>query len=78
MKHLSGSEYIHEAKVHGLRVENGKGDHVKIYAPVERGYIIVPLHKSLCPGTEHAIQKWFKLAGILMALVALAIVLFVH
>ena len=71
MKHHSGSFYASEAQKHGLRVENGRGDHVKIYAPVERGYMIVPLHKELATGTECAIKKWFRSAGIVLSILAL-------
>ena len=68
-KHNSGSHYVKVAEKHGLRVENGKGDHAKIIAPAGRGYMIVPLHKELSNGTEFAIKRWFKLLGIILTVV---------
>lgn len=68
-KHNSGSHYVKVAEKHGLRVENGKGDHAKIIAPAGRGYMIVPLHKELSNGTEFAIKKWFRLLGIILTVV---------
>lgn len=77
MKHHSGDYYVKAAKAHGLEVEHGKGDHVKIKAPAGRGYMIVPMHRELCNGTEYAIKKWFKALGILLVLV-LAIIAIIH
>lgn len=65
-RHNSGSHYVKVAEKHGLRVENGKGDHAKIIAPAGRGYMIIPLHKELSAGTEFAIKKWFRLLGIIL------------
>jgi len=67
-KHNSGSYYVKAAEQHGLRVENGRGDHAKIYGTAGRGYMVVPLHRELHTGTECAIRKWFKALGILLAL----------
>lgn len=71
-KHNSGSYYLKEAQKHGLRVQMGHGDHVKIFAPAERGYMVVPMHRELAPGTECHIRKWFKLLGIVLAFVPMA------
>jgi len=76
-KHNSGSHYVKVAEKHGLRVENGKGDHAKIIAPAGRGYMIVPLHKELSNGTEFAIKRWFRMLGIILCLVIGALLIHV-
>lgn len=70
-KHNSGEYYVKLAQKEGLEVKNGKGDHAKIVAPAGRGYMIVPLHKELSNGTECAIKKWFRMLGILVAIMAI-------
>lgn len=77
MKHHSGDYYVKEAQKHGLEVEQGKGDHVKIKAPAGRGYMIVPLHRELNNGTEHAIKKWFAVLGIFFVLL-IGIIAIIH
>ena len=67
-RHKTGSFYVKVAKENGLRVENGRGDHVKVYGGAGRGYMVVPQHRELADGTECAIKKWFKALGILLAL----------
>jgi predicted RNA binding protein YcfA (HicA-like mRNA interferase family) len=68
----SGQDYVKAAKKNGLQVEMGKGDHCKVYAPADRGYMTIPLHKELARGTDCAIKKWFKALGILLALGSMA------
>ena len=62
----SGEYYVKEAQKHGLRVENGHGSHTKVYGPAGRGYMVVPQHRTLSTGVEHAILKFFKTLGILL------------
>lgn len=69
-KHNSGKHYVDLARENGLTVEPGKGDHMKIRGPAGRGYMIVPLHRELANGTESAIRKWFKAAGIIIPILA--------
>lgn len=70
-----GKVYIKAAENAHLRVEYGKGDHVKVYAPVGRGYMVIPnQNRDLAPGTDHAVKKWLKLAGVLVALLVAALV----
>lgn len=64
----SGQYYVKEAMKHGLKVANGKGDHVKIYGPASRGYMVIPLKRELANGTECCIKKWFRALGILLML----------
>jgi hypothetical protein len=75
-KHNSGKYYVKVAEKHGLEVSNGKSDHAKIIAPSGRGYMIIPLHRELSNGTEYAIKKWFKALGIILTLIALALIIF--
>lgn len=70
-KHKSGMYYVNLASKNGLDVQMGKGDHAKISGPAGRGYMIVPLKRELCNGTEYAIRRWFKLLGILAIVVAI-------
>ena len=69
MKHHSGMEYVNAAKKAGLEVKMGKGDHCIVKAPIGRGYEVIPLHKELSNGVECKLSKWFKAAGILLALI---------
>jgi predicted RNA binding protein YcfA (HicA-like mRNA interferase family) len=69
-KHNSGQHYISLAEQNGLRTENGKGSHVKVYGPTGRGYMCVPMHKELSPGVECAVKKWFRALGILLVVVS--------
>ncbi len=62
-----GKAYIKAAKKNGLRVERGRGDHVKIYGPAGRGYMIIP-DRKVGKGLACEISKWFKLLGILVVL----------
>jgi hypothetical protein len=66
-KQHSGNYYVKEAEKNGLRVEMGKGDHCKIYGNVDRGYMVVPLHRELATGTECAIRKWLLRMGVVLA-----------
>jgi predicted RNA binding protein YcfA (HicA-like mRNA interferase family) len=70
-KHNSGQHYVKIAEKAGLQVIPGKGDHVKILGPADRGYMIVPLHRELSNGTEYAIKKWFRALGVLILLIGL-------
>ena len=71
----SGYQLVKLAERAGLRVQNGKGDHVKVFAPAGRGYMVVPLKNELATGTDHAICRWFRALGILVAAIALSILL---
>lgn len=64
-----GKYYVKAAEKNGLRVENGKGSHVKVYGPAGRGFTVVPLHQELANGTECAVRKWFKALGIVVVIV---------
>ncbi len=66
-KHNSGQHYVDIAEKNHLRVKNGRGDHVKIYASGERP-MVVPMHRELATGTECSIRKWFLRLGILVCL----------
>jgi predicted RNA binding protein YcfA (HicA-like mRNA interferase family) len=66
---------VKEARRHGLRVENGRGDHVKVYSDDGR-MMVVPMHRELATGTEHTIRKWFKALGILLILNACGVLVF--
>jgi hypothetical protein len=65
----SGKYYVQAGAKNGLRVEPGKGDHVKVYGPAGRGYMTIPLHRELKKGLECSVRKWFKTLGILVLLV---------
>jgi predicted RNA binding protein YcfA (HicA-like mRNA interferase family) len=69
-KHRDGNYLIKEAKKAGLRVENGKGDHVKIYAPEGRGYMVVP-SRQMGTGLAASVVKWLIAAGVTLAIVCL-------
>lgn len=70
----SGEYYVKEAKRHGLRVENGRGDHVKVYGG--DSMVVVPMHRELATGTECVIRKWFKMLGILLVLNACGVLMY--
>jgi predicted RNA binding protein YcfA (HicA-like mRNA interferase family) len=75
---MKGKVYIRACEKAGLRVENGHGDHVKVYGPVGRGYMTIPnQNRDLATGTDHNIRKWLRLAGVVLTLV-LAAVIFLH
>jgi hypothetical protein len=74
-KHNSGSYYINLAKKNNLRVEPGRGDHFKVFASVDRGYMTIPAHRELANGTECAIRKFFKTLGIVLAVVLIGALL---
>jgi len=69
-KEHSGEYYVEIAEKNGLRVRNGKGDHVIIYGKEGRGYQTIPLHRELSPGVEHAVVKWFIRLGIVLSIAA--------
>lgn len=75
MAKRTGTYYIQQARRGGCRVENGKGDHYKIYPPNGSRPMIVPQNLK-GNGTEWAIIKWLKALGILLAVI-LALVQFV-
>ncbi len=50
-------------------------DHFKVFGPVDRGYMTIPLHRELATGTECAIRKFFKSLGIVLAIVLIGILL---
>ena len=62
-KHMQGRHLIKQAKKAGLRVENGKGDHVKIYGDAGRGYTVVP-SRDIGKGLACSIVKWLIAAGV--------------
>ncbi len=62
-KMCDGKYLAKKAKKKGLRVKNGRGDHVIIYAPVGRGFIIIP-DRKLGKGLACAIIKWLLAAGV--------------
>lgn len=70
-------DWIRLAEKNGLEITRAKGSHVKITAPAGRGYMIVPMNRELHKGINNAIAKWFKALGILISIIALA-VLFLH
>lgn len=71
----SGYQLVKVAEQHGLRVRNGSGDHVIVYAPAGRGYMTIPLKKELATGTDRKICAWYKLLGILVAILLISILL---
>lgn len=73
MPNRSGKDYVKAAEKAGLKVKNGKGDHMKIYSPNGekvrgRSMMVVPMHRELANGTESAIRKWLTGLGVLVAL----------
>lgn len=57
---LSGQELIRILVRHGYQEMRTKGSHVRLYPPrnePELRKVTVPLHKSIKPGTLHAIMK---------------------
>lgn len=60
---MDGRKLIKKAKEAGLRIEQGKGDHVNVYGPTGRGYMTIPqrpIGKGLCC----TIVKWLIAAGV--------------
>lgn len=74
-KHNGGKHYIDLANQNKLPVVAGKGDHMKIYSPDRSKMMVVPMHKELATGTEHAIRRWFRLLGIICILAILLILI---
>ncbi len=68
MNKHSGQYYIKQAQAHGLKVQQGKGDHVKVYGPAGRGYMVIPQHRELSSGVECAVKKWLKAVGVILVL----------
>ena len=68
-KQHSGKDYVKAAQKADLRVDNGRGDHVKIYTDDGR-MMVVPMHRELATGTECVIRKWFLRLGIVVAVLA--------
>lgn len=62
-KELQGRYLIKQAEKAGLRVEEGKGDHAKVYAPEGRGYMIIP-ERNIGKGLACSIVKWLIAAGV--------------
>lgn len=75
MKHHSGKEYADAARKAGLRVENGRGDHTKIFGPAGRGVMVVNLKKDLSIGVEISVSKWLASLGVLLSLLILGVFL---
>lgn len=65
MAKRTGIYYVQQARRGGCRVENGKGDHYKVYPPNGGRPMVVPLNLK-GNGTEWAIIKWLKALGILI------------
>lgn len=62
-KMMDGCYLVKQAQKTGLKTKNGKGDHVIIYAPVKRGYMVVP-YRKMGKGLASAIVKWLIAAGV--------------
>ena len=73
MKPHSGYELVKLAAKNGLRVANGKGDHVVVYGPSGRGYQVIPLKKELAIGTDRKICGWLRSLGIVLAVILISI-----
>jgi hypothetical protein len=79
MKHLQSDDYIAAAKKAARKapdryaIEDGKGDHTKIFDRAEGTMVVVPKRHDLCAGTEHAIQRFFTRACIAFAILAFAL-----
>lgn len=69
MKTHSPDYYIRLARKNGLKVEEG-GNHTKIHGPAGRGYMALPRHTDLSRGVECNVKKWFRLLGILVAILS--------
>lgn len=70
MAKRNGSYYIKAAENAGLKIKNGKGDHVKVYAngslPANyRNPLPIP-YDLKGNGTEHVIIKWLLAAGVVL------------
>lgn len=55
---ISGKELVREFEVAGWTVKSQKGSHVKLEK--DGKIVIIPLHRELKNGTEHAIRKQLK------------------
>ena len=60
---MDGRYLVEKAKDAKLRVEMGKGDHAKVFAPVGRGYETIPL-RPIGKGLACSIVKWLIAAGV--------------
>jgi hypothetical protein len=70
----SGFFWIKVGEKNNLPVKYG-GKHAKVYGPADRGYQAIPLHNTLSKGVECAIRKWYKQLGIIIVIVAVALVI---
>lgn len=73
-----GSYYVKEAKKAGLTVKPGRGSHMKVYGDAGRGYMTIPVHGELGRGLESKILKWFKTLGVIIAMIIIAISVFIR
>ena len=70
MAKKSGDYYISKAERAGCTVKNGRGDHVKVYAPDNSSMMTIP--KNLRGnGTEYAIVKWLATIGALLIIIGI-------
>jgi len=71
MSKKTSSYYIGIARKNGFSIKEG-GSHTKIYAPGSGRPMVVPRHRELSPGVEHAIIKFFLKLGVILGLVMAA------
>jgi len=74
MSKKTSSYYLGVARKNGFRIVEG-GCHTKLYPPSGGRPMVLPRHRDLSPGVEHAIIKFFLKMGIVIALMMAACVL---
>jgi predicted RNA binding protein YcfA (HicA-like mRNA interferase family) len=64
MSKKTSNYYLGVARRNGFSIREG-GSHTKIFAPSgER--MVIPRHRTLSPGVEHAIIKFFLKLGVIL------------
>lgn len=67
-KQMDGRYLIKQAEKAGLKVEYGRGDHVKVYGKEGRGYEIIP-NRDIGRGLACKIIKWLIAAGVAFSVI---------
>jgi len=67
MSKKTSSYYIGVARKSGFSIREG-GSHTKIYAPGSGRPMVIPRHRDLSPGVEHAIVKWLLKMGVILGI----------
>jgi hypothetical protein len=71
MKHETPQFYINKCEKAGLKVVYGKGDHVKVYGPADRGLMVIP-SGHLSTGVECKVVKWLLKVGVPLSILVAA------